>query len=499
MSSAEFSFAYDELKNLLVEVVHEQFGPDAAAIVEVLYNHGPSTLFAVYQNWPAVSTAASLGGGRGGIDDNGDNGASGGSAVRGDSPSLALQGSVKIAMATLVHHTIVRHDEEKGTYTVMLGYALLLRGPIGYLTFSLLRRRYRDAGGLLACVMVEHGPLPARAILSAASERQPSLHSALEATWSDMQRDGIVAVRSRVSKEDATMGLDLWYLEGGAVLHVLRKDAVMSYFRSKEQAAAASTLVEPDLQSSIALTLAEHDTSVPKPWSLSTRRPHGGMPHLSSLGSNVSVRLIRDAFPSTIDELTFSAALSQSCSSSTGFVHRSDDAASYRLHYGRLFEHLADDACDSMTFARYGIGGVRVVKILRKHGFAEDRVIADESFQTLAQVRDLLGNMMLEGYVQQQEVPRGPPGIPMERQPKQSLFLWTLSTAAYRSAVTSRTAKALRIAMLRRKAEEQQHQTLSTPSEGRNSSTTGKPSAAILKLQYSILSLSRQLVILGYL
>ena len=54
-TSAEYSFAYDELKSLLADLILDQFGSTAATIVDVLFAYGPSTLSALHQNWPSMS------------------------------------------------------------------------------------------------------------------------------------------------------------------------------------------------------------------------------------------------------------------------------------------------------------------------------------------------------------------------------------------------------------------------------------------------------------
>ncbi|KEG06407.1 hypothetical protein DQ04_14081010 [Trypanosoma grayi] len=97
----------------------------------------------------------------------------------------------------------------------------------------------------------------------------------------------------------------------------------------------------------------------------------------------------------------------------------------YRFHYDAAVEAMQRDCCERLVFARHGVLGVRLIKLLLQHHNMEDRMLAEEAIATLPRTREVLHAMMRDGYVRQQEVPKS--GVMMDRQPKNAVFLWSCS------------------------------------------------------------------------
>lgn len=120
--------------------------------------------------------------------------------------------------------------------------------------------------------------------------------------------------------------------------------------------------------------------------------------------------------------------LSSSSSSSSSSERPKAEVAvaeTFSLRLSAVVSALRLDCCERVVFSRHGVLGVRLMKLLLKHRFLEDRTLAEEAVATQPRTRHTLSAMMRDGYVCQQEVSRGV--VTSDRQPKSSIFLWTCS------------------------------------------------------------------------
>ncbi|CBZ31235.1 hypothetical protein, conserved [Leishmania donovani] len=118
--------------------------------------------------------------------------------------------------------------------------------------------------------------------------------------------------------------------------------------------------------------------------------------------------------------------------------------------------HLLQEAvCERVVYSRYGVLGVRIMKLLLQHHFLEERTLAEQSIATYVKVREVLHQMFKDGFLLQQEVPRT--SALVERSAKASVYLWGLSwSATLLPVVRERLAKTLTIAWAKLR-EAQQH------------------------------------------
>lgn len=112
------------------------------------------------------------------------------------------------------------------------------------------------------------------------------------------------------------------------------------------------------------------------------------------------------------------------------------------LQLDAVLTTLHSHVCERVVFARHGVLGVRLMKLLLQHRYLEDRTLAEEVIATPPKTREALHAMLRDGYVMQQEVPRS--ATLTERLPKNSVFLWGCSMQhTLLPAVREQLAKAL--------------------------------------------------------
>lgn len=94
----------------------------------------------------------------------------------------------------------------------------------------------------------------------------------------------------------------------------------------------------------------------------------------------------------------------------------------YSFSYESAVAQLQQSVCERVVFSRYGVLGVRLLKLLSQHHFLEDRTLAEEAVATHGRTREVLHSLFRDGLVGQQEVPRS--AAMTDRAPKSSVFLW---------------------------------------------------------------------------
>ncbi|KAK7198037.1 hypothetical protein NESM_000759300 [Novymonas esmeraldas] len=151
----------------------------------------------------------------------------------------------------------------------------------------------------------------------------------------------------------------------------------------------------------------------------------------------------------------------------------------YALDHTTAVHLLQEAVCERVVYSRYGVLGVRIMKLLLHHHYLEERTLAEQSVATHTRTRDVLHCMFKDGFLHEQEVPRS--AALAERAPKTSVFLWGMSwSATLLPAVRESLAKALTMAWVKLRQAQQTAATLSTPavSRPRQSPTAGAAAAA---------------------
>lgn len=103
-----------------------------------------------------------------------------------------------------------------------------------------------------------------------------------------------------------------------------------------------------------------------------------------------------------------------------------DSSTYFQLHYAALRAALRCSVVERVVFARHGVMGVRLVRLLTIHHFLEDKTIAELLIAPQPRTRELLHEMMRDGLVQQREISKVDANPMSERQPKHQVYLWGL-------------------------------------------------------------------------
>ena len=156
--------------------------------------------------------------------------------------------------------------------------------------------------------------------------------------------------------------------------------------------------------------------------------------------------------PSDASQVTFRAKLKELCSDDFGALLQEGDlgssggggTAAYVLNYGKAVTAMRERLVEKIVFARYGVVGTRILKLLFQKGAFEDRHIAEECICSLFEAREALFGMQRDGYVRQLEIPKHKVDHNAERNPKNSNYLWAVSKEAVVTHARRHMAAAIR-------------------------------------------------------
>jgi hypothetical protein len=452
--------SFREHSELLQDLVRDRFGVLHSKIIALLWTYGPVTLhdLATYLRQqtfdvvpPRTSSDVSLSA----------TAAPSGSRMGG--PSSLDDGSIKFAMALLHEHSLVSFNESDKSYRVRLGYGLMHCAQPIILRYA--HQRYGDAGSMIVSIVLEYGALPRSTLAHLATQRRPALHDAIHPTTDQLRRDGVLvavydAVEEAPSNEDlpalkrlrkddynnaaASSSLAILALNHSVVLHRVRSEVMAAFLQPRYDDTCLSIL-----KAAIAADTAK----------LGSSSSDSTFPARVDMSNSISLRLIRDQLPHDVQADAFIAGVTRLSSGANAAFLRGGGATSeevIRVRYDSLIDQQRMEICEEVIFARYGILGVRIVKLLLKNQAMEDRFLAEEAIATLHQVREILAALIRDGTVRQQEIPKV---LSADRQPKQSVFLWVITKGILFSTVSAHLAKSIRTARFRLFVEEERLRT----------------------------------------
>ncbi|ORC84938.1 uncharacterized protein TM35_000391120 [Trypanosoma theileri] len=387
---------------------------------------------------------------------------------------IATDAAIKELMTRLLLHRVVQHDGETHTYSVALGYGLLLR-TLFPLIVQFFQRRYGETGVTLLMVFYQLAAVPFDVAMRLAMERRPALTEALRHCAREMERLGLIECVSAETPSSShaqtptptpslSASPDPCRLHAGHLLCEMLRDVIHRELlagRHPDGGVVAAALMD-------GLTAASRARRL-------EMRPAGFPPAPPRTSPALPLRALLRELPHT-DPAVVVDTVSRMCRPDGDAVLSNDGTSSaamegpYRFRYDNAVEAMRRDCCERLVFARHGVLGVRIVKLLLMHHNMEDRMLAEEAIATLPRTREVLHAMMRDGYVRQQEVPKS--GVMADRQPKNSIFLWSCSMEGeLLPTVRVQVAKALRN-VLERLAMERQTLVAVTSVAGVSSSST---------------------------
>ncbi|CAJ1028304.1 hypothetical protein, conserved [Leishmania lindenbergi] len=416
--------------------------------------------------------------------------------------------AVKELVTRLVVHRLVHTDAVTHLYEMRYGSAVLLR-VLFPLLLHCARQRYGEAAKCVLLVAYQLGVVPPRAAVQVALSRTPSLtREAIEYAVVRLVEDGWLvpvpnlptatpgaatpALRADGASSHLGGSLDLWSATRPhcvglqAALHCLFSDAI-------EQAVAeryadgrlALTLVRalrrrtaPNSEYTEAVASFQ-ELAAELPTTAGVRRDRSGEPRVGtdsvSSGSAEAVRrcLERLCQPVALFAGCNAAApMTPAAGSSPNFttmpltrallVKPQSESDLYALDDVTAVQLLQEAVCERVVYSRYGVLGVRIMRLLLQHHFLEERTLAEQSVATYVKAREVLHRMFKDGFLLQQEVPRT--SALVERSAKASVYLWGLSwSATLLPAVRERLAKTLTIAWVKLREAQQQASAVAKP------------------------------------
>ncbi|CAG8783788.1 13680_t:CDS:2, partial [Acaulospora morrowiae] len=105
----------------------------------------------------------------------------------------------------------------------------------------------------------------------------------------------------------------------------------------------------------------------------------------------------------------------------TNFLHKKDEnlGGMYCINYQALCESLKQEIFEDIILEKYGIMGLRVMKVLNSKQKLSEKSITTFSLMSMSDVRQKLTELLNGGFVQIQEVPRS-----ADRAPSRTYYLW---------------------------------------------------------------------------
>ncbi|CBZ28361.1 conserved hypothetical protein [Leishmania mexicana MHOM/GT/2001/U1103] len=421
--------------------------------------------------------------------------------------------AVKELVTRLVVHRLIHADPATHLYEIRYGSAILLR-VLFPLLLHCARQQYGEAAKCVLLVVYQLGVVPPRAAVQVALSRTPSItRDAIEYAVVRMVEDGwLVPVHNSPTAAPGAAtaanaarladlapshpggNADLWnaatpYCVGlEAALHYLFNDAI-------EQAVA-----ERYADGRLALTLVRvlrrrvapnsgyteavasfQELAAELPTTAGVRRDRSGEPLMGT--DNVpssSVEALQRCLQRLCQPIVFyscdaAAPMTSVAGISPSFttmpstrallVKPHSQSNFYAIDHVTAVHLLQETVCERVVYSRYGVLGVRIMKLLLQHHFLEERTLAEQSVATYVKVREVLHQMFKDGFLLQQEVPRT--SALVERPAKASVYLWGLSwSATLLPVVRERLAKTLTIAWEKLREAQQQASAVAKPAAG---------------------------------
>ncbi|GET89910.1 hypothetical protein, conserved [Leishmania tarentolae] len=424
--------------------------------------------------------------------------------------------AVKELVTRLVVHRLIHADPITHLYELRHGSAILLR-VLFPLLLHCARQQYGEAAKCVLLVVYQLGVVPPRAAVQVALSRTPSItRDAIEYAVVRMVENGwlvpvlkspsaahgaaTVTRAADVASSHPDDNLDLWnattpYCVGlEAALHYLFNDAI-------EQAVA-----ERYADGRLALTLIRtlrrraapnsgyteasasfQELAAELPTTAGVRRDHSGEPRMGTdnLPSS-SVEAVQRCLQRLCQPIVlYSCYATASTTSATGvspsltmmpstralLVKPHSQSNVYSMDHVAAVHLLQEAVCERVVYSRYGVLGVRIMKLLLQHHFLEERTLAEQSVATYVKVREVLHQMFKDGFLLQQEVPRT--SALVERSAKASVYLWGLNwSGTLLPVVRERLAKTLTIAWVKLREAQQQASAVPKPASRVGSTPT---------------------------
>ncbi|CAG8581049.1 1192_t:CDS:10 [Diversispora eburnea] len=105
----------------------------------------------------------------------------------------------------------------------------------------------------------------------------------------------------------------------------------------------------------------------------------------------------------------------------TKVLHKKDEnlGGMYSIKYQELCESLKREIFEDIILEKYGIMGLRIIRVLNSKQKLDEKSITTFTLMSLSDVRQKLTELLNEGFVQIQEVPRS-----ADRAPSRTYYLW---------------------------------------------------------------------------
>lgn len=478
---------------LLQDAITESLGPLAGNIIRTLCDRGPLTLKELsdaarkdpYQ--PRTAFVAEARQVHSSLQINGDDGNAPVNAKLSD-PNMVVDASVKELVTRLLLHRVVCYNAATHTFHLLLGDGILLH-VLYPLVAHAVRSRYGEAGECLFLTLRQLAVLPWSTVQRLVSERRPVLAEAIARVAAQMGRDGWIEYIPS-SAPLSTDGTEQRHQRPGAGVKRTRDDATTAADDGVDGATrpcgippdvcrlSIDTILWELLHDAILQWVAEHfvdgglavsiisafirasRSSATFSHSIGASRDHSYPPSPAATASpQLSAQQVMDriygqhprtsleAVQQTLHRLS-STPLTTGSARDRPVLSREDGGLLYSLHFATIIGALQLAVCERVVFARHGVLGVRLAKLLLRHHLLEDKTLAEEAITTQPRTREALHAMMKDGYVYQQEVSRNAANA--DRIPKHSLFLWGASfEQSVAPVVRGQTAKSVHHAVLR--------------------------------------------------
>ncbi|PNS14491.1 hypothetical protein CAC42_3777 [Sphaceloma murrayae] len=114
------------------------------------------------------------------------------------------------------------------------------------------------------------------------------------------------------------------------------------------------------------------------------------------------------------------------------------DSAGYHVPFQILRESLRNAEIESIIAFRFGSVASRIVRILKSRGKLDEKQISNFALLKIKDIRALLDEMQVAGFVETQEIPKD-----NTRQPGRSLYLWYFDQQRVEQLVLQRSYKAM--------------------------------------------------------
>ena len=132
----------------------------------------------------------------------------------------------------------------------------------------------------------------------------------------------------------------------------------------------------------------------------------------------------------------------------THIRRRHNTPESWTVNFRKLSSRLRMIELEKMVKFRYGVEGLRIVRILQEKGKLDEKAIASFALMNQKIMRSILTTMHEAGHLELQEVPRD-----NQRQPSRTMFLWFFDPERCRRKVLEETFKTMARCLQRAKTE----------------------------------------------